>query len=59
MVGKDLDNFINKLDSEMKDLASKLEFEKAAKIRDEINRLKAKQVGVPKKILGIKNWINL
>ena len=55
LVGKDLDNFINKLDSEMKDLASKLEFEKAAKIRDEINRLKAKQVGVPKKILGIKN----
>ena len=51
----DLDNYINKLDIEMKDLAAKLEFEEAAKIRDEINRLKAKQVGLPKKILGLKN----
>ncbi|PPR45650.1 MAG: UvrABC system protein B [Alphaproteobacteria bacterium MarineAlpha5_Bin6] len=55
LVGKDLDNYINKLDKEMKDLAAKLEFEEAAKIRDEINRLKAKQVGLPKKILGLKN----
>ena len=29
-------------------LASKLEFEEAAKIRDEINRLKAVQVGIKK-----------
>ena len=30
---------------------SKLEFEDAARIRDEINRLKAKEVGLPNKIL--------
>ena len=31
--------------------AIKLEFEDAARIRDEINRLKAKQVGLPRKAL--------
>ena len=40
----------------MQNLASKLEFEEAAKLRDENNRLKAKQVGIPRKILGLKNW---
>ena len=39
----------------MQDYASKLEFEEAAQLRDEINRLKARQVGIPKKILGLKN----
>ena len=39
----------------MNNYAAKLEFEEAAKIRDEVNRLKAKQVGLPKKILGFKN----
>ena len=34
--------------------ASKLEFEDAARIRDEVNRLKLKQVGLPKKILEFK-----
>ena len=34
--------------------ATKLEFEDAARIRDEINRLKSKQVGIPKKILDFK-----
>ena len=35
----------------MNDFASKLEFEDAAKIRDEMNRLKAKQMGLSKKAL--------
>jgi protein-arginine kinase activator protein McsA len=35
----------------MNDLASKLEFEDAALIRDEINRLRAKQMGLNKKAL--------
>ena len=35
----------------MQDYASRLEFEEAAQLRDEINRLKAKQLGVPNKIL--------
>ena len=39
--------------------ASKLEFEEAAKLRDEINRLKAKQVGIPKKILSIQAGLEL
>ena len=34
--------------------ASKLEFEDAARIRDEINRLKAKEVGLSDKILKFK-----
>tara|TARA_B100000686_G_scaffold341750_1_gene419635 strand:+ start:215 stop:2272 length:2058 start_codon:yes stop_codon:yes gene_type:complete len=55
LVGKDLDNHIKKLDKKMKNFASKLEFEDAAKIRDEINLLKAKQVGIPKKIIGLKD----
>ena len=38
----------------MKDFAIKLEFEDAARLRDEINRLKAKQVGIPKKVLKIR-----
>jgi len=37
----------------MQNYASKLEFEEAAQLRDEINRLKAKQLGVPNKILEL------
>jgi len=37
----------------MQDYASKLEFEEATQLRDEINRLKAKQLGVPNKILDL------
>ena len=36
----------------MHDYSAKLEFEEAARIRDEINRLKAIEVGIPKKIIG-------
>ena len=39
----------------MNEFAAKLEFEDAAKLRDEINRLKAREVGIPKKIIGLKN----
>ena len=46
LVGKDLDDFICKLEKKMLDSASKLEFEEAARLRDEINRLKAEQIGV-------------
>ena len=42
----------------MNEFASKLEFEDAAKLRDEINRLKAKEVGIPKKVLGYKKLNN-
>ena len=51
LVGKDLNNYIQNLEKKMQDYASKLEFEEAAQLRDEINRLKAKQLGVPNKIL--------
>ena len=44
-----------KLDKKMQSYAAKLEFEEAAKLRDEINRLKAKQVGIPNKLLGFKS----
>jgi excinuclease ABC subunit B len=51
LVGKDLDSYIIKLEKKMNDFASKLEFEDAARIRDEVNRLKAKQMGLSKKAL--------
>ena len=51
LVGKDLTKHINNLEKKMNDLASKLEFEDAARIRDEINRLKVREIGLPKKIL--------
>jgi len=55
LFGKDLNDYINVLDKKMKKYAENLEFEDAAKLRDEINRLKAKQVGIPRKILALKN----
>ena len=44
---------------EMNEFAAKLEFEDAARLRDEINRLKAKEVGLSDKILKFKKnkWI--
>ena len=53
LVGKDLNKYIQNLEKKMQDYASKLEFEEAAQLRDEINRLKAKQLGVPNKILEL------
>ena len=50
LVGKDLNKHIKHLEKTMNNFASKLEFEDAARIRDEINRLKAKEVGLPDKI---------
>ena len=55
LVGKDLAKHIKNLEKKMNEFAAKLEFEDAAKLRDEINRLKAREVGIPKKIIGLKN----
>ena len=55
LVGKDLTKHIKNLENQMNEFAAKLEFEDAAKLRDEINRLKAREVGIPKKIIGLKN----
>ena len=54
LVGKDLNKHIKHLEEKMNMFASKLEFEDAARIRDEINRLKAKEVGLSDKILKFK-----
>ena len=54
LIGKDLNAYIKKLEKKMNGFASKLEFEDAAKLRDEINRLKAKQMGLTKKALERK-----
>ena len=51
LVGQDFEKHIATLEKKMLNYAIKLEFEDAARIRDEINRLKAKQVGLPKKVL--------
>ena len=53
LVGEDLDKHIKNLEKKMNEFASKLEFEDAAKIRDEINRLKAKEMGLSDKVLKI------
>ena len=55
LVGKDLAKHIKDLEKKMNEFAAKLEFEDAATLRDEINRLKAREVGIPKKIIGLKN----
>jgi excinuclease ABC subunit B len=54
LVGKDLNSYIKKLEKKMNDFASKLEFEDAAQLRDQINRLRAKQMGLSKKALENK-----
>ena len=51
LVGKDLEIHIKELEKKMNTFASNLEFEDAATVRDEINRLKAKQMGLNKKVL--------
>jgi len=51
LIGKDLDTHIKKLEKKMNGFASKLEFEDAAQLRDQINRLRAKQMGLSKKAL--------
>ena len=45
---------IKNLEKKMNEFASKLEFEDAARLRDEINRLKAKEVGLSNKVLQFK-----
>ena len=51
LVGQDFEKHIATLEKKMLNYAIKLEFEDAARIRDEIKRLKAKQVGLPRKAL--------
>ena len=51
LVGKDLEIHIKELEKKMNTFASNLEFEDAATVRDEINRLKAKQMGLNRKAL--------
>ena len=51
LVGKDLEVHIKELEKKMNTFASNLEFEDAATVRDEINRLKAKQMGLNRKAL--------
>ena len=54
MVGKDLNKHIKNLEKKMNEFASKLEFEEAARLRDEINRLRANEVGLSKKVLKFR-----
>jgi len=54
LVGKDSDKYIQNLEKKMQDHASKQEFEEATQLRNEINRKKAKQLGIEeKKLLGV------
>jgi excinuclease ABC subunit B len=44
--GMDLQSYIGQLEAKMKDAAANLEFEEAARLRDEIRRLEASELGV-------------
>jgi excinuclease ABC subunit B len=44
--GMDLASYIGELEAKMKDAAANLEFEEAARLRDEIRRLEASELGV-------------
>ena len=44
--GMDLQTYIGELETKMKDAAANLEFEEAARLRDEIRRLEASELGV-------------
>ena len=49
-----IDEVIKNLEKKMNEFASKLEFEEAARLRDEINRLRANEVGLSKKVLKFR-----
>jgi excinuclease ABC subunit B len=40
---QELDDYINKLESDMREAAKKFEFEKAAKLRDTVKELRTKE----------------
>jgi excinuclease ABC subunit B len=46
LTGMDLQAYIGELETRMKDAAANLEFEEAARLRDEIRRLEAAEIGV-------------
>ncbi|AIK95512.1 excinuclease ABC subunit UvrB [Candidatus Odyssella acanthamoebae] len=46
MAGRNLQSYIKEIDKRMRDAASNLEFEEAARLRDELKRLEAQQLGI-------------
>ena len=46
MVDKDLKTIITEFEAQMKEAAANLEFEEAARLRDEIKRLEAAELGM-------------
>ena len=45
---KDIATIIAELETKMRDAAANLEFEEAAKLRDELRRIENKQLGIEK-----------
>jgi excinuclease ABC subunit B len=46
LVGKDIKTIIAEFEGKMREAAANLEFEEAARLRDEIKRLEAKELGL-------------